>query len=174
MGNILRVAVLAASVLAAIGSASAPKQHDVQRASTLHAGYDDTWSAVIDVFADHNWAIDKLDESSGIITTDWMSLGSHGSEYADCGSAPLASTETPQVRFNVRVKEDDGGTSITVNTSFRVTRTFDNSSRVIECTSKGEVEATIRSETEQAARANGRRKRPEPAIAVDAGVDGGE
>lgn len=85
MGNALRAAAVLASVVVAAASATAPARHKVETTTTVPASVDQAWEAMIDLFADNNWAIQNLDRSSGLITTDWMSLGRDGDEYADGG-----------------------------------------------------------------------------------------
>jgi hypothetical protein len=146
----LRGAVVIGSLIAGAGSASAPAQHNVKRSARIDHSFDDTWSALIDVFADHSWAIDKVDKASGLITTDWMSLGLDGDTYADCGSAPLADKSPTQVRFDVRVKPDGDAASITINTTFRQARSIADAHGVVDCSSRGSVEALIRREVASA------------------------
>lgn len=172
MWNVARVCVVLASFVAAVGSATAPKAHDVQKTLTVHGDFESTWSALIDVFSDHSWDIDKIDKSSGIITTDWMKLDNDGAAYADCGSS-IATTVGTQVRFNVRVKDDDDRTSVTVNAKFRQGRTFADSSTIINCESLGAVEALIQREV---ANRMPRHKHPKPTVehaVPDAPIDAG-
>src|SRR5690349_6396343 len=41
--------------LALAASATAPKPHEYTKAIDVNASYDAAWSAVVEVFADHNW-----------------------------------------------------------------------------------------------------------------------
>jgi hypothetical protein len=146
LGQMVRVGVVLASVVFAAASATAPKpkgSYKFERSRTVKTSVDAAWTALIDTFADRDWAIDKLDKASGIITTDWMSLTSgQADEFADCGSAPLATTRS-QVRFNVTVREVPTGAAVVVNTTFRQLRQVSDASGVIDCTSKGVVETII-------------------------------
>jgi len=140
------VVAVALSVVFAAASATAPKPagtYKFDRSRSFKAGADDTWTALIDTFADNDWAIGRLEKDSGIITTDWMLLSTgQADEFADCGSTP-GSTNRSQVRFNVRVRGAADGSVVVVNTTFRRLRTVMNASDVIDCTSKGVVEALV-------------------------------
>lgn len=141
MGSILRICAVLASVVAAAASASAPGRHSVNSTATIPASYDATWNALIDLFAERNWAIQNLDRSSGLITTDWMTIDE---KYADCGGSGLATVQGTGVRFNVRVKNDDSRSSdVSVNATFRQTRSFDGRTGVVDCVSNGTVEAFV-------------------------------
>lgn len=142
MQSIMRGGALLAAALALVASASGPKRHKFENSSVTAASYDATWSAVIEVFASHNWPIQNMEKDSGLITTDWMSLDGyeHG---ADCGSAPLASKNGRGVRFNVLVREADGGARVTVNTTMREARSFDGNHFMVDCQSTGALEAAV-------------------------------
>lgn len=147
--NILRIGAVLVGVVAAGASATAPAKHDVQRATSVSSDFDATWSALVDLFADRNWAILQLSKESGIITTDWHSLGDLADVYADCGGSGLSSVHGTQVRFNVRVKSDDARSEVIVNASFRQLRSFDNLSDIVDCASRGAVEALIHEQVRQ-------------------------
>jgi len=170
MGQLLRVLVVLFSVVAAMASATKPAEPTtpIARTASSGAGFDATWSAVVDVFADHNWAITTIDKASGIIATDWMNAGADGERFADCGSAPMLHEDPIEARFNVRVKGDAADATMTVNVSFRRTRSLPDrtDSHVVQCNTRGVVEALIQDEALATARRATRRR----AIATDAGV----
>ncbi len=144
----IRVATILAMATFAAASATAPKKHDIQTTAKVTATYDQTWTAVIDLFSERQWPIENMAKDSGLITTDWLRLGSEGDRYADCGNkAPLADDRETLVRFNVRVKEEDGATSVAVNAALRRIR----SNGTIDCYSTGVVEEIIHSEIEERA-----------------------
>lgn len=173
MSDALRVIVVLGSCAAAMASASAPKQHTVAKTADVRADFDSTWSAAIDVFAEHDWTITNMEKDSGFITTDWMNMSKAEAErFADCGSGPSALHT--QVRFNVRVKPESDGASVTVNTTFRQERASLTSSPnfFVDCTSRGGIEAMVQSEVASGARRAVKRskKHPPPTPTVDAGV----
>jgi hypothetical protein len=159
-----RAAVVFGGCIAAIASATAPKPPptgEVQRSQTIVGTFDGTWNAIVDLFAERDWKIDKLDKPSGLITTDWMSLSeSDAVAFADCGTAPMANNTTA-VRFNVVVREAAGGTSVIVNTTFRQVRRFGDQSSTIDCYSKGAVEHFVQQEAAARARKTTKAK-PDP------------
>ncbi len=142
-GQATRGVLVCGFVAVAAASATAPGKHNVKTTANVAHGVDATWSAVIDVFADHGWSISNMEKASGLITTDWMSLGSEEMKAVDCGSEGVSSIMATQVRFNVRVKGDDQASSVSVNAKFRQERRFDKTTSIIDCASTGLVEAGI-------------------------------
>jgi hypothetical protein len=138
----VRSAAVTAAIILSIASASAPSKHNIRKATTIDASFDDTWTVLIDVFADRSWPIQNMAKDSGLITTDWMKADDG---FADCGGSGIASTHGTFVRFNVRVK-GAASTEVTVNATFREERSFDGQHRLVDCESKGIVEATIHDE----------------------------
>jgi hypothetical protein len=107
-----------------------------------------TWNAVIDVFGERLWAIDNMEMASGLITTDWMSVGEQDAlEYMDCGIAtrygnmPEEPIVGDQVRFNIVVRDATDGTTVTVNALMRALSDIDASVR--DCVSTGLLEREI-------------------------------
>lgn len=149
MGSLLRIAVVVVGVIAAAASATAPGRHDVQRATVIASDFDATWAALVDLFADRNWAILQLSKESGLITTDWHRLDELEGGYADCGGSGISSVHGTQVRFNVRVKSNDARSEVIVNASFRQLRSFDGRASIIDCASRGAVEAMIHEQVRQ-------------------------
>lgn len=143
VGGVLLIAAMC------LASASAPGKHTVNRTTTVKASYDDTWTAVIDVFADRNWPISSMAKDSGLIATDWMRVDA-AEAYADCGGSGIARTHGTYVRFNVRVKSGNT-TEVTVNASFREARSFDGQSGFADCESKGAIELQIHSDVKHRA-----------------------
>lgn len=146
---VVRCLVVFVAVVITGASATAPGKHNVQRTATVKASYEDTWTAVIDVFAERNWPIQTMAKDSGLISTDWMRVDASDA-YADCGGSGMARTYGTQVRFNVRIK-GAAATEITVNASFRELRSFDGQQRMVDCESKGAVELQIHSEVKHRA-----------------------
>ena len=111
----------------------------MDKTATIPADLDTTWSAVIDVFSERDWAIDNMDKASGLITTDWMRMEPRLADIvADCG-INNGSFRT-MVRFNVRVKPQGEATSVTVNTAFR---SVGGVVSPVDCTSRGGLEREI-------------------------------
>ncbi|MDB4960426.1 MAG: hypothetical protein JWP01_425 [Myxococcales bacterium] len=153
--NNVRMLVVLVLTTALAASATAPSTHAVNTTATVAASYEATWTAVLDLFAENNWAILNLDKDSGLVTTDWMRIED---KYADCGNAPLLTTDQTSVRFNVRVKSDEGSSEVAVNASFRQLRSFDGKSHVVDCTTNGTVEGFIHRMVDSRAFSNDKRK----------------
>ena len=128
-----------ALVLAACATAPVARQFD-RTATFPGADFDAVWNAVIDLFGEEGWAIDNMEKDSGLITTDWMTADE---SYLACGSSGLAGEYGHMGRFNVVAREQGGGVSLTVNTSWRVTRRLLDVNAVRECLSTGVLERVV-------------------------------
>ncbi len=153
MRRLAQLCVVTASAIAGLASATAPATPppNVPRNHVVHTSYDDTWSGVLDVFTDHNWAIVLLDKPNGVITTDWMNLGPDADLDADCGSTPLLTTDTTEVQVNVRVREVPDGVSLTINPRFRQRQAIDFRAKIVDCESRGRLEGQLQKQVETAA-----------------------
>lgn len=151
IGMVIRIGGAIAAVVVSAASATAPSKHNFQKSASIDAAYEDTWSAVIDVFAEHNWPITTMAKDSGLITADWMRLDHAG--YTDCGGSGLASELRSQVLFNVRVKNTKP-VELTVNALFRQERSLDDKRFFADCESKGVVERLVLSEVARRASGN--------------------
>jgi hypothetical protein len=118
MYQALRLTAMVAALLAGSSSSRAPKRHTFEKAMLTTASFDRTWAAVVEVFAENNWAIQHLERDSGLITTDWMLLA-YDNPYADCGRTISSVGYTDQLRFNVLIREESDTVIVTVNAAFR-------------------------------------------------------
>ncbi|MEO8703929.1 MAG: hypothetical protein ABI867_28020 [Kofleriaceae bacterium] len=170
LGQVIRVGVVAASVLVAIASSGRqPSTHAVKSTTTFPSSYDATWTALIDVFAERGWQIATLEKTSGLITTNWMELKDEAKLYADCGSPPLASVPRIQIRFNVRLKEAAGGASVSVNSFFRRFDSNTDTDPPIDCESTGAVEKLVHADISR--RAGSAAPSPKPPVVAAAPVE---
>ncbi len=140
--QVIRLLTVLTCAVAVAGSATAPQARKVKTQATMSASVDQTWEALIDLFSESNWPITNMERASGLITTDWISLGSEAGRFADCGSS-LAFVDGTFVRFNVRVRARGEGSSLMVGASFRQQRSFDGQRATVDCVSKGAVERLI-------------------------------
>lgn len=124
------------------GCVTAPKVHQFEKTWTLECDFNEAWAATVQLFAEKNWPIANLEKASGLISSDWVSVNL-GDGMADCGSAGLAIAHQAQGKFNVFLRDTSSGPSVTVNTSFRQLRSFDNTQWYQDCTSTGVLEATV-------------------------------
>lgn len=135
--------------------ATAPRTYDVHNTFAVASSPEDTWSALVDIFAANQWQIDKIDKASGLITADRMLVSKSSPEsvasYADCGEVSGESERdklATTVSFNIVTRAAGTGTTVTVNASFnRMGRA---------CASTGGIENMIR----DSLRANAK-KRPD-------------
>lgn len=174
MATWAKIVLVVVGVVVLAASATAPTTRKVQTSASVPVGYDLAWEALIDLFDERGWSIQGMDKASGLITTDWLSLGSDAEAYADCGSAPLAQTIETAIRFNVRVKGDDDSVDVNVNTAIRTVREFDGRTRKIDCVSTGAVEQMIHQQVQRGGLALESRKkstkRQAPVIQAPASV----
>lgn len=167
MNNLIRVSGVLACAGALIASASAPTARRIDTVMKLTADIDSAWSAVIDVFAEHNWPIQTTDKQSGLIATDWMRLSDdEAKRFADCGGSGLASVERAEIRFNVRVKEEGTGSTAAVNALFREWRSFDGKVWPVDCVSTGGIERDMHAQIDDRSKTQKPKKKKAAAPAV--------
>jgi hypothetical protein len=144
VGMFARASVVVVLVGALAASASAPKRHTIDKSMATVAPFDPTWAAVIEVFADQNWVIQNMEKDSGLITTDWMSLD-ESNAFADCGGSGMSRVLGRELRFNVLVRAgaDGSSSSVSVNATFRESRSWDGRQWYVDCNSTGRVEHLI-------------------------------
>jgi hypothetical protein len=134
--------VATALIMSATACVTAPQRHEVIKTSSAPQTYDATWSALVALAGARSWPIVTIEKASGIMATDWLEIPR---EYADCGDSPLANESPTLVRINMVARATERATTVTVNATFRIARTFGQYSRVINCTSTDELEKAIHS-----------------------------
>ena len=92
---------------------------------------DQTWDAVIDVFAGRNIPIRTIDRASGLIVTDALGVGDNGTAWASCGTQGGKVLAPDRATYNVLVRGDSA--EATVRTTVLWSRTEEHA--VPECTS---------------------------------------
>lgn len=115
-----RTSWIAAVILVGPACGTLPKPHPTPAPITVAAGFDATWNATIDHFAEGLIPIGTLEKASGLIVTDPMILGySDGIAFADCGTDFLGTKSAATlVRYNVRVKGDTSQSMVGVTALF--------------------------------------------------------
>ena len=98
--------------------------------------FDEAWEAAIDTFEELRLPIDNLERDSGVVTTDWILLEDAGA-YMDC---PGEASRNEEGRFNVFLREIEGGIRVTVNASYRAE---DDTGQRHTCESDGDYEELI-------------------------------
>jgi hypothetical protein len=130
-----------AMVATLAGCATAPAVHEVRRTTVVAKPFDEAWSTVAALITDHGWQIQTIDKSSGIVASEWMP--SPPERYLDCGAAPLAIVQYTRGRVNVRLRQQDDRTEVTINAWFHQMRSIGDQYRLVECTSTGVLEGEI-------------------------------
>ena len=98
--------------------------------------FDESWEAAIDTFEELRLPIDNLERESGVVTTDWILLD-EADAYMDC---PDEASRNEEGRFNVFLREIEGGIRVTVNASYRAE---DDTGGRLVCVSDGDYEELI-------------------------------
>jgi hypothetical protein len=143
MGTVMRLVACACLLLVAVASAGAPpKQHAVEKGARIDGTVEQTWAAVIEVLAEHNWLIQNLEKDSGLIATDWMGIPL-SSPFVDCGTPGMVNVTGRSMRFNVLLRPAGPSTSMTVNVAAVQTQTNETGVYRVECTSTGELEQRL-------------------------------
>jgi len=98
-----------------VGCSLPPSTVATPRASTsVNAGFDRTWNAVIDVFAEQNIPIATMEKASGFIVADAQFVGGDAKDaeaWADCGTTYGVPNPATAAKYNVLVRSVDDHTS---------------------------------------------------------------
>lgn len=147
-----RMVVLAFGLLA--GCVTPPTTAPTPRtAVSVNAPFAKTWDAVIDVFSDRNIPIRTIDRASGLIATDDLSVGSEGTEWADCGKNNEAPIAPLLATYNVLVRGDSTRSTVKVTVKWgSTTRLLGGRPIGVDCVTRGvwetDLETTIRARAE--------------------------
>lgn len=155
-----------AAWLLLVGCASyrPPPQPTPRDASRVFASMDETWDAVIDLFAMRNIPIRTIERASGLIGTDPLPVGDEGKPWANCGAVNGRVRGPNRAIYNVLVRGDSN--AATVRATVLWTRASQDEST--ECTStyvwERELETGIKSRAELQVRRGVRPARPTPVL----------
>ncbi|ADK99408.1 hypothetical protein [Brevundimonas subvibrioides] len=146
--DVKKLAILLALTAPIAACATAPATYAVTNTRVLPDSKDVVWERAVEFFAMNNLSIKTIEKDSGIIAAERMigspSRGGMIGTWASCGSELLMLPVAQSVDLNVFVRSvPAGGTSITVNTDFTETRTFDASRTTVNCNSTGVLETSI-------------------------------
>ena len=146
----MRMGVRCALILALAASACAkpPAPAPVRAPTMVSAGFDATWNAVIDIFAEKNIPIRTIDKDSGIIATDRLAVPEQFSlEYADCGTDGFMIPQLPtSVIYNILVRENGDATTVRVTASWSSDKSYRCNTRGIW---EGDLEANVKDRAER-------------------------
>lgn len=136
--------MIALSLLGAVAACATPPQmHDVERSRTYNADFETTWRHAVQYFSSNGIQIKTIEKASGIIYAEQALVGNDLGTYADCGRPGMAIVRGTMATFNVFIAENDGKTTVTVNTKYVQTRQFDRNIWTVECTSAGGLERQV-------------------------------
>lgn len=142
--------VVVTLALTACSAGTPPTMPAPRDAAAVGAGFDETWNAVIDHFADDNIPIATIEKASGIVATARLRVGAQDAQrWANCGAMY---DRTPYVAdgviYNVLVRGDGQASTV------RVTASWTSTSGAFDCVSRGVWEA----EAEEAIKARAERR----------------
>jgi hypothetical protein len=89
-----------------------PPRPAPREASHVVASMDQTWDAVIDVFATRNIPIRTIERASGLIVTDALRVGEEGSAWANCGTVGGKVLVPDRATYNVLVRGDSSEATV--------------------------------------------------------------
>ena len=133
-------------------SITPPIQNGFSNSRTYDEGFEKTWSASVDWFADHDVSIDKIQKESGLLTAKYL-IAVDGEEL-DCGVIKAQSvpylTVVKQGSFNATIRpKSSSQTVVSVNFfgTFDLTGRDGNRMVIISesgrCVSTGKIEAAV-------------------------------
>ena len=128
-----------------------PPPAEPRDATSVSASMDETWDAVIDLFASRNIPIRTIERASGIIATEGLSVDSaDGLKWADCGRVGPKSIPANNAIYNVLVRGDSANSS--VRATVRWAR-LSSKEGDLECTSNYIWERSLEQEVQERAEA---------------------
>ena len=130
--------LLIASTLTGCGTD--PQRTQFNNSAVIAKKKDVVWESLLDYFTRNNIQIKTIEKDSGVI---YAERASFDAGMADCGEAPIARELVRSASLNVFVRSQQGGTQVSVNTTFAIVRSFDNQSWKAECFSTGALEREI-------------------------------
>lgn len=129
---------LCAVVLASC--ATPPKQTVFDKTRTFSLSKDATWERLLSFFTSNNIQIKTIEKDSGVI---YAERAIADKSMADCGENALAMENGRPAAMNVFVRPVGDKTEVTVNTDFKVVRTFDGNTWSDQCHSTGVLERQV-------------------------------
>jgi hypothetical protein len=108
------LALLAAGLALGACSTHRAVKHDFDNSRVFAAGFDRTWTAVMESAADLTLPVEKISRDSGLVTLQWLAIPK---EWVDCfAQAPGPGVSHAAYLFNVFVRRDsETRTKVTVN-----------------------------------------------------------
>jgi hypothetical protein len=139
MGQFERFAIMVSlcAALTACVSVTAPQYVEVEKTRTYTKARDQVWEAVISYLAGRNFPVKTVEKDSGIV---YAEIPQFPVGFADCGQSTSTVQLSRQGSLNVVVKPVEGGTEVSVNPAFSVTRAAEGQQWTIDCQSKGVLE----------------------------------
>jgi hypothetical protein len=124
-----------------VGCYAAPPLVEFKDEFTTGADFNKTWAAVVDVLSAHNFPVESIERESGLVTTDWVSLG-YGTKTCSCPGSILAVFSNHRMKVSVFVKVAGEGTSFRIRCHFEG---FDSNimKQWTTCNSLGVTEKTL-------------------------------
>lgn len=137
----------AIAALAVSACATPPAYIEFDNSTSVEKSKDEVWANLVEYFATSNIAIKTIEKDSGIIYAERMLAGpAEISSVASCGANFMAPSIAATADLNVFVRDQPGGTRVTVTARFRETRSdalANGQLSTVNCNSLGVIEAAI-------------------------------
>jgi hypothetical protein len=152
--NTSRVLITILSLIALTGCAPAGVKNvervEVERTKTFDASFDQVWAVTVEWFASLGIPIEKVEKSSGLISSEWGGVGSDQT-YISCGEPTGniglygAEFERINIDINIIVRPVDSGVRSTINIFGTAVVDVSNalgsvSKNTAQCASRGTLE----------------------------------
>ena len=143
----MRFVLLVALAATLAGCAVAPPQYTFDKSWSIEHDYDKVWAAIIDILAEHNIPIQTIEKDSGLLVTEWISLGFPAKwmdTIVDCGTAGILTVGNRSLRFNMVLREQGESSRLTINCNFMEFRSYGNQGGNTPCSSRGTMELRLK------------------------------
>lgn len=90
---------------------------NIDKDIVVTAGFDEAWAAAVRVLTENEWAIETMEKSAGVITTDFTDIG-HGDlkKYGICPTGTFTSFLYGRYKVNILFSEKpEGSCVVTLN-----------------------------------------------------------
>jgi hypothetical protein len=115
---------------------------DFQRTRTVALAPDAAWARILEVMADKRIQLKAVERESGVIYAE--ELIARDPRLADCGRGrSWTALDQTALTLNVFVRENGGGSKVTINTSFKQMYSSGLDQRFVLCHSTGALEEEI-------------------------------
>jgi hypothetical protein len=137
----IRIAAAASAMAIVASCATPPKTYTFDKTRTYPISKDEAWERLLGYFTTNNIQIKTIEKDSGVIYAERALVDA---SIADCGDGGLTVDVSRSGGLNVFVRAiSPNETQVSVNSDYKITRTFDTQVIVTPCNSTGLIEGQI-------------------------------